>query len=449
MDVSTDYAAAAPRDTGQSSSRGPRQVVAVLALVATLALVANVAGQAPSPPANVQVLPDSQPAARGPQAAITCPAGAVSLNAGEGSSALQTLVTNNTGATTFCIKAGTHVWTGFVQPKSGNTFIGEDGAIIDGSRTATYAFYSNNLHQSNVTIKSLEIKNFAPALNAFGAITGNDVTNWIVQNNTIHDNTLSGIMVGPGTGWQVKNNRVYANTKVGISGYKCDGAVIENNEIYGNNPTNGGTGVEAGIKVLGSANLVIRNNYSHNNGGQGIWSDTNLPGVLIEDNTVDDNTRVGIWHEISYSAIIRHNIVRRNGLAVVGGWLVGVVGIAVTNSSNVEIYGNTVLDNRGGITGMMVESGYPQGAAGPNILENLWVHDNVVRFPAGATGKNGIDSGTGASLAWYTSLNNRYNFNTYTVPSLTGQWFAWQEGFRTWAEWRAYGLDANSTIAIQ
>lgn len=385
----------------------------------------------------------------GPQSTQTRPAGSVLVS--PGATTIHAAVAANPGATTFWLTAGTYLLSSTVVPKSGNTFIGEYGAILDGGNVSIYAFYSNNLHQTDVTIKNLEIRNFVTVTSpaSFGAITGNDVTNWIVMNNAIHHNLQSGLLAGPGTGWQVKWNSVYANSKSGIQGYKCHGGVFENNELYGNNPTNGGGGVEAGIKVLGTSNLVIRNNYSHNNGGVGLWSDTNLSTVLIEGNTVDDNTRVGIWHEISYAAIIRNNTVRRNGVNVVGGWLVGVVGIAVSNSKNVEIYGNTVLDNRGGITGMMVETGYPDGAEGHNILENLYVHDNLVRFPAGATGKNGIDSSTGASLEWYTTRNNRYENNDYIVPSLTGQWFAWQEAFKTWAQWQAYGHDLTGSIAVQ
>ena len=37
------------------------------------------------------------------------------------------------GATTFCLRAGVHDLTSSITPKTGNTFVGEYGAILDGT----------------------------------------------------------------------------------------------------------------------------------------------------------------------------------------------------------------------------------------------------------------------------------------------------------------------------
>src|SRR4051812_22476626 len=66
--------------------------------------------------------------AYGPQASITCPAGSVLVSGG--STALQTAISANIGATTFCLTNAVHVWTGSVAPKSGNTFVGQLGAVL-------------------------------------------------------------------------------------------------------------------------------------------------------------------------------------------------------------------------------------------------------------------------------------------------------------------------------
>ena len=277
---------------------------------------------------------------------------------------IQNLVNSYPGDTTFYLRAGTHVQQQVV-PESGNTFIGETGAVMDGTNVTNYAFYSNNLNQTNVTIKKVEIKNYTTPLAWFGAITGDNVSNWVVTDNVVHHNAQAGIRAGTGTGWQVLRNTVYANGKAGIGGYRCDGAVFEGNEVYGNNPTNSTTepalSGEAGIKVFRAADVIFRANNVHDNYGKGIWSDTNYPTILIENNTVSNNSGAGIWHEIGYAAVIRNNIVVGNGQPLLsGGWLVDRAGIQVTNSANVEIYGNMVLDNRSGITGMAADNvAYP------------------------------------------------------------------------------------------
>ena len=94
--------------------------------------------------------------------------------------------------TTFYLKAGTY-GRQQVTPKSGDTFIGQPGAIMDGQNVTAYAFYSNNKGQSNVTIKSLEIKNYTTPNADYGAITGQNVTKWIVTDNVVHHNKQAGI----------------------------------------------------------------------------------------------------------------------------------------------------------------------------------------------------------------------------------------------------------------
>ena len=41
------------------------------------------------------------------------------------------------GTTTFCLRAGVHYLTSSIRPKTGNTFVGEYGAILDGSGWTT------------------------------------------------------------------------------------------------------------------------------------------------------------------------------------------------------------------------------------------------------------------------------------------------------------------------
>jgi hypothetical protein len=44
------------------------------------------------------------------------------------------------GGTTYLVKAGIHLRSFSVQPKSGDTFCGEPGAVLDGGRSLKFAF---------------------------------------------------------------------------------------------------------------------------------------------------------------------------------------------------------------------------------------------------------------------------------------------------------------------
>ena len=78
--------------------------------------------------------------ARGPLASITCPVGAVPIPVGSTTASRQTLINANPNGTTFCLAAGVHTANGSNTPKTGNTFIGEFGAIIDEAITVAVEY---------------------------------------------------------------------------------------------------------------------------------------------------------------------------------------------------------------------------------------------------------------------------------------------------------------------
>jgi parallel beta-helix repeat protein len=174
------------------------------------------------------------------------------------------------------------------------------------------------------------------------------------------------------------------------------------------------------------------------NDAAGIWFDIGCQGALVDGNMVVDNANAGIYYEISYGALIRGNRVERNGGASAGPWL-GHAGIQVSNSPDVEIVGNTVLDNANGITAMQA-AGYPTTAAGetrPLVVENLFVHHNLVRM---AVGNTGIAENVGDQSV-FTNRNNRFEHNTYDLGVNAG-YFAWAGSFQlSVASWRSHGQD--------
>ncbi len=392
----------------------------------TYAVQATAGGRSAS--ATVQV---TAPATTPPPA--PAPVNGIPISPGQ---SIQAAVNANPAGTTFVIKAGRHVRQS-VEPKDGDTFVGEAGAILDGQGLNIYAFGHYGLGSRNVTVRGLVIENYATPV-AEGAIQGDNTFDWTVENNEVRNNAGFGIRAGQGM--RVLNNHAHHNGDAGIGGYKSHGALIEGNEVDHNADVGyqaPAVATAAGMKFVRGQNLVIRNNYVHDNPKRGIWCDTDVVNVLIENNHVANNGGYGIWQEIGGKATIRNNVVEGNSFAAGtgAGWLDGL-GIAVTLSTDVEIYGNTVRGNVGGI-GAMAATGYPAG----HELRNLYVHDNTIEL---TKGRSGIVSNMGdASI--YTSNNNRFQNNHYTLGS-GDSWFLWMDGARTVQQWKGYGNDVNGTF---
>src|SRR3954452_23239958 len=103
----------------------------VLGMVAAVTLSARALG--PSPPS-----PQAPSATEPPLPASTClTGGGVAIGAGDDA---QSLVNTHPPGTTYLIKSGTHLRNFGIQPKSGDTFCGEPGAVLDGGRSLPMAF---------------------------------------------------------------------------------------------------------------------------------------------------------------------------------------------------------------------------------------------------------------------------------------------------------------------
>ena len=140
--------------------------------------------------------------------------------------------------------------------------------------------------------------------------------------------------------------------EMGLGG-SGDNILIQGNEIARNG---GWSGLSpewegGGFKFGFTNNLVVRDNYSHDNIGFGMWTDTDNINTLYENNLLVHNSWGGISHEISYDAVIRNNTLIGNGYGDPRGWLWGAE-IQIQNSQNVNVYGNKVDMTGGGVSGI-------------------------------------------------------------------------------------------------
>jgi hypothetical protein len=298
-----------------------------------------------------------------------------------------------------------------------------------------------------VTIEGLTIEKFAGDVD--GAVQGRD--DWIIQNNEVLLNHGDGI----DTSGSVLGNYSHNNGDFGLEGgYASTAMDVENNEFSYNNWANFLNG--GGAKFEYATNLIVRNNYSHDNNGAGFHTDGDNLNVLYEYNHTKNNKNAGILHEISWSAIIRYNLLEDETTVFPqyeadSIWDHNAIGIA--NSSNVQVYDNVINNCTNGIGEVLSTRG--DSTHGPNtgqpyLLQNDDVHNNTLiqisNMAAGVVKASSYDNDV------YESWGNNFTSDTYQVANLTGQYFTWMGSgdnayaSADWSQWQNFGNDVQGTL---
>lgn len=268
-----------------------------------------------------------------------------------------------------------------------------------------------------------------------GVIDFSTASGWTVRRVEVRRN--HGVAVAAGRKGLVADNHLHHNGQLGVSA-RGAGVRIVANEIDHNNTAGFAPGWEAGgSKFWNTKHLVVSGNHVHHNHGPGLWTDTGNVHTTYDRNIVEANDGEGIFHEASYDAVIRGNYVSRNGFGNCV-WMYGA-GILVAHSPNVEVSGNTVIDNCNGISGIQQDRG--SGRRGRYELARLFVHHNRIEMTVGRTG---VAQDMGSSSV-FAEGRNRFVSNTYRLRSLNGRYFEWADGQRTKAEWRSYGNDVRGS----
>jgi parallel beta-helix repeat protein len=280
----------------------------------------------------------------------------------------------------------------------------------------------------NVTVRGATIEKFG--LHGIVASTG-----WVIERNEIryvHSHALRVFGVA-----QVRNNYLHHAGNMGIFG-EGTGLVFDTNRLAYNNYLNFGkaSGLwHAGAtKIVKSSNTVVRNNWSHDNLGDGWWLDWDNMNNLVENNLFERNNRFGFFYEASFDGVVRNNVFRDNGQSI--KW--NGSGLWINTSKNVEVYGNTFEGNKYSTIAVAWTDRGTSSVYGERQLANLNVHDNVFRLNEGFVGVPYADSRI------YTS-NNRFHDNKWYVKNTAGQWWSWK-GMTNWSGWRSNGFDATGSL---
>ncbi len=212
------------------------------------------------------------------------------------------------------------IWIGTLYPKGSGSVDGRitidaygtgNLPLINGNEeyyTATdpidSAVYLNN--QSYITIRNLEVVNDSRVLADRSGIhvdaTSNACGNITIENNKVHNIASNG---------DDGNHAAIAAISILPRGYKAvTNVLIQNNEVY----TTGSTGIYASSGVNGttSSGMIVRNNYLHDIGGDGILA-INSEAPLVEYNVVESSHVrslqwcVAIWSFNCDNAVIQYN----------------------------------------------------------------------------------------------------------------------------------------------
>lgn len=372
--------------------------------------------------------PPPPTSARGPQPTITCPAGSLDVFPG---SSLQAAI--NTGAPVVCIRAGVHPVSGSVVPKSGMTFIGEYGAILDGSGWSTSdeiagAFQAVNTNVDNVTIRNLVIRNMPTK----GVIAMDNSHGWTLENNDIGPSEWGFVLSANAT---VRRNKLHHASIGGYSSYltrTVPGSVtiFEDNEVFNN---------ASQTKFQDGGKHIVRLNHYHDQIADSIWFDGDANGSIIEDNLIERSGRIGIHIEMVVNAAVRNNTIRHSGDHAVF--------VSTTRDSIIE--NNRLEENFRGVTLYLTCLSLDQGWEWAPDLRNNTIRNNSTRTTSGAIAALFTYSGdcTAARLQPYldNTKANWYSGNSYQTPDSTGWWY-WVTP-KTWAQWQALGQDATGTVS--
>jgi parallel beta-helix repeat protein len=305
---------------------------------------------------------------------------------------------------------------------------------------------------SHVTVRNLIVEKYAiPAQS--GAI-GDQFPGegWVVQNNETRLNHGAGLRVSSNS--QVLGNYTHDNGQIGMDG-RGTNILVQDNEIARNNYLGIDHDFECGgFKFAVTDGIIIRNNYSHDNTGPGMWTDISSIHVLYENNRVMNNSRSGIFHETSYDAVIRNNLLFNNGSFVPDDWFWNAQ-LQIAASQNVEAYGNIVLvnseNNGNGI--MLIQQNRTNEPCiyGPCRVMNNYIHDNfiIVTGPRWHGSSGGVQDYWGLGNLYAPASNNRFVGNHYYVsdPNSSAYW-QWADFYQTFTLFQSFGLDVTGTVSL-
>ena len=348
-----------------------------------------------------------------------------------------------------------------------------DLAVSLGNQKSNTLLYGPG--QNNVTLQNLFVEK---GMN-YGLFGG---TSWTLKDMTIrfiHNVGAYNLFGATGAPATVDDTLFTNNGRTAISAGFTANIAITNSEMSWNNianfrSTTGNPGSahcdgyhDAGAfhiyDDVGTASqpaVTINNLWSHDNIGDGLWSDGGSQYLQITNSTFNGNERYGYLHEISCQIQFNNNTVYSNGFPLKNPDITGG-GINVSDSNYATFSSNLLYDNYGGfafhltfqqnhphMTSNQCLGGHSDGDTS-NALKYNQVASNRIYS---CSGKASIGKvwGPGGTL---NSRGNQYQSNHYYLADSTSDWFSDADSTgdyvpQSWNTWQQGNHDSQGALTV-
>ena len=197
-----------------------------------------------------------------------------------------------------------------------------------------------------------------------------------ISQNNIYHSIKAGIRLENTENITISDNNIHANSEAGIYFEEnVEQATVENNQIYSNSQAGIRNG-DMGSQDNGLATLIVLNNNIYSNGLGSNSSAKQYGGIsidyaastnTIQDNTIRNNTKGGIFIERADSVTVDNNEIYENGQGGIRNQ--GANTLIVQNSNDIYSNGSNSSSNDGGIS--------IEYAASTNTIQDNNIHDNL------------------------------------------------------------------------
>jgi nitrous oxidase accessory protein NosD len=175
----------------------------------------------------------------------------------------------------------------------------------------------------------------------------------VIEDSTFAWNGQRGMSIHDAPNARIRGNVFAGNSRVGLRASRTRRLRVENNLFAWNNVDRWRMAWDAGgVKITNMAygpkdGLMFRGNVAENNFSTGVWLDIDVNDAVVVHNIARRNQAIGLFFEISDTAIIAFNVSYENGM-----------GVMISNARNARVWNNTLVNNANNIPD-------PQAPTGP------------------------------------------------------------------------------------
>jgi hypothetical protein len=338
----------------------------------------------------------------------------------------------------------------YLDETSARRYLSDDPArlgLIETSVTPSAIAARPGTHLRDVLVENLVVEKYAsPAQQA--ALGGEGARDWDLRDLTVRDNHGAGAELGAGT--LMEDCAVLDNGQVGLIGggnAATRPTVLRNSEVAHNATLSFDPDWEAGgakFTRVGGAGMLVENSWFHDDLAGGLWFDIDNDNVVIRSNRFQANDRWGLLYEVSRHAQIYWNEVSGTSDRPEGFPFSGA-GILISNSAEVDVYGNLLRDNDNGV--LLKEdrkaTRWAQDTyrAGIPHIDQVAVHDNDIGMRRGVTGTR-VENGD--PTAWWRRSHASFADNTYRLDATAPRFLGPGNDLFAFDQWTALGNDPGS-----